>query len=225
MIGFIYLWRDADKSRFYLGSHIGSPDDRYICGSKRMLKVYKERPQSFKRRIVKMVEFQHYLELRALEQKYLDLIKPHEFGRKYYNVSRNAYGADPQLASVWMRGNTNMKGKPCSPEKRAKISAAQKGKIISLQARQNMSAAKKGWRWFTNGIQERFCLVPPAPDWVIGQIKGKRGGSFPGMGPKISASKKLAYDRNRALFGYAVSPETRMKISATKKLRAASALA
>lgn len=46
--------------------------------------------------------------------------------------------------SVAMMGNKNGLGKPCSEEKKRKISVAQKGKKLSDEHRENISKAKKG---------------------------------------------------------------------------------
>lgn len=46
--------------------------------------------------------------------------------------------------SAAMAGNKNGLGKPCSEQKRAKISAAQKGRRLSEEHKRKLSAAKKG---------------------------------------------------------------------------------
>ena len=92
-IGFVYIWYDKLRKLYYIGSHKGNVDDRYICSSSRMLKAYKKRPQDFKRRIIKFTN-----NLIKEEQKYLDMIKNEEllYGKKpkYYNVKRFAAGGD-----------------------------------------------------------------------------------------------------------------------------------
>lgn len=35
---FVYCWTDHKRSKLYIGYHKGSPDDGYVCSSKRMLK-------------------------------------------------------------------------------------------------------------------------------------------------------------------------------------------
>ena len=92
-IGFVYIWYDKLRKLYYIGSHKGNVNDRYICSSSRMLKAYKKRPQDFKRRIIKFTN-----NLIKEEQKYLDMIKNEEllYGKKpkYYNVKRFAAGGD-----------------------------------------------------------------------------------------------------------------------------------
>lgn len=88
--GFIYLWRDRKSGQFYLGSHLGFEDDGYVCSSRWMRSAYKKRPGDFKRRIIKRVG--SYDELITEEQRFLDMIKPEEFGVKYFNYQPKAKG-------------------------------------------------------------------------------------------------------------------------------------
>jgi hypothetical protein len=92
-IGFVYIWYDRLRKLYYIGSHKGGVNDRYICSSSRMLKAYKKRPHDFKRRIIKYTN-----NIIEEEQKYLDMIKCEEllYGKKpkYYNVKRFAAGGN-----------------------------------------------------------------------------------------------------------------------------------
>src|SRR5581483_2474303 len=207
MYGFIYLWRDAKHKRFYLGSHTGAENDGYICGSKRMLRAFRERPHDFRRRIILHAEVNSHIELKEIEQRVLDLIKGHEFGTRYYNVSPRAYGADPVLASKWMRGNQHGKGKPCSEEKRRKIALAQIGKIIPAHQREKMRKAKLGKKQTPQAIEARFAKI--------------RGIKRPLSGINISAAKKRKNAERRAILGYVHSEETRAKIAASQRVRMA----
>ncbi len=87
--GFIYLRRDSKHKKFYIGSHWGKKNDGYICSSTNMRENYKNRKSNFKRRILKKV-YTNRQELLVEEQRWLDMIKPEEFGIKYYNISRKA---------------------------------------------------------------------------------------------------------------------------------------
>ena len=87
--GFIYLWFDRKHKRFYLGRRWGKTTDKYICSSNWMKQAYNRRPNDFKRRILSYV----YSSKEALvveEQRWLDLIKDNELGKRYYNYSKNA---------------------------------------------------------------------------------------------------------------------------------------
>lgn len=49
------------------------------------MKAYKRRPNDFRRRILEKV-YTNRKDTFIAEEKYLDSIKPHEFGKKYYNL-------------------------------------------------------------------------------------------------------------------------------------------
>lgn len=106
--GFIYLWFDRKHKRFYLGSHLGTENDGYICSSKWMKQSYKRRPQDFRRRILKRYIRKQFL--KEEEKKWLNLIKSEELGKRYYNLSKI------------MNGNGWEKDKPRTEEEKKKIS-------------------------------------------------------------------------------------------------------
>lgn len=92
--GFVYIWFDVYRKKYYIGSHMGSKDDGYVCSNKRMLCAYKSRPSTFKRRIL-FEGFIDRLKLLAEEQKWLDMIDVSELnGIKYYNEKKFATGGD-----------------------------------------------------------------------------------------------------------------------------------
>lgn len=83
--GFIYIWFDRKHKKYYIGSHLGTEYDGYVCSSRWMRQSYKRRPHDFKRRIL-----QRNIEKRLLkEQEYqwLKLIKEDELGFRYYNLN------------------------------------------------------------------------------------------------------------------------------------------
>lgn len=49
---FVYRWDDYKTGKFYIGCHLGQPDDGYICSSVWMLHEYKLRPNDFYRTIL-----------------------------------------------------------------------------------------------------------------------------------------------------------------------------
>lgn len=49
---FVYCWSDNATAKVYVGVHKGTPDDGYICSSKRMMPEYKSRSQDFSRQII-----------------------------------------------------------------------------------------------------------------------------------------------------------------------------
>lgn len=105
--GFVYIWRDNLKHKYYIGSHLGPTNDSYIGSNKWLKAAYKKRPESFKRRVLtyldtdygsSLANLQH---LQMIEQKWLDLIKDTELAQsqnvvvgsyRYYNMKKIAAG-------------------------------------------------------------------------------------------------------------------------------------
>jgi hypothetical protein len=83
--GFVYIWFDRKHKRYYIGAHWGTEYDGYVCSSSWMKKAYSRRPQDFKRRILERV-YSNRKQTFIAEEKYLDLIKKEEFGKRYYNL-------------------------------------------------------------------------------------------------------------------------------------------
>ena len=115
--GFVYIWFDVGRSRFYIGSHWGREDDGYICSSSAMYEARKRRPQDFKRRIVARV-YTNHRDLLMEEQRWLYMIPDEQFGKKYYNI--NAMSGD---RCWWMNKETK-------EQVIEKISQSRKGKCL-----------------------------------------------------------------------------------------------
>lgn len=92
--GFIYIWKDTKRNKFYIGSHQGSVGDGYIGSNNRLRTAYNSRPETFRRKILEFVIFEHHKELRDREEYWLQMIKPEELTIKYYNEKRLASGGD-----------------------------------------------------------------------------------------------------------------------------------
>jgi hypothetical protein len=202
--GFIYLWRDKKAGMFYLGSHFGSPDDGYVCGSKRMKRAYRKRPQDFRRRIIQHIEAENHVEVKAIEQRWLDLIPPGDV--RHYNLSRRAHGADPALASEWMKGNTNSAGRVPTEKWRKAMTARFKGKPLSEEHKAKLKAARN----------RRSPHSQETKDKIGAAHRGRKNDN----GAQISAGKIAAYAHRRELTGMGHDPATVAKISATKQAAA-----
>lgn len=107
--GFVYLWYDAKRKWFCIGSHMGSLEDGYTSSTGFMDNAYKKRPQDFKRRVLYYYNGSDQKELLAEEQKFLDRIKIEELciGQnkkngtiRYYNVKKTASGLNGETASI-----------------------------------------------------------------------------------------------------------------------------
>mgnify|MGYP006921363124 CR=1 FL=1 len=88
--GFIYLWHDKKHKRFYVGSHWGTEQDGYVCSSTWMLQAYRKRPGDFKRRIIE--RFYDRSKTNDVEHRWLQMIKPEELKKRYYNFHNYRFG-------------------------------------------------------------------------------------------------------------------------------------
>jgi len=153
--GFVYVWRDAKKNRYYVGSHWGREDDGYICSSPWMKRAHANRPRDFKRRIVKRV-YSNRLDLYEEENRWLSMIKPEEMNTriksrdgprksiKYYNLQKIA---KPQKS-------TDRQKPQMTPEQ-----LAERGRKIS-EAKQKRAAEREAATG--SRISERFAAARAA---------------------------------------------------------------
>ena len=135
--GYVYIWYDTVAKLFYVGGHYGRIDDKYICSNKSMLRAYKNRPHSFRFRVLQKT-YGDTKNLREIEQEWLNLIKDKELlltqnvqnkTTRYYNVKKQSTGGNGLGTN---KGNSNIgghnKGKPMSDIQKKKISLALKNK-------------------------------------------------------------------------------------------------
>lgn len=92
--GFIYIWHDTLKNKFYIGSHKGTLDDGYTGSGKYFKDTYNKRPDKFKRRILEHVSFTELKQLHEREEYWLNQIEDKELSVKYYNQKKVATGGD-----------------------------------------------------------------------------------------------------------------------------------
>ena len=130
--GFVYIWFDRKHKRYYVGCRWGNINDGYVCSSVWMKKAHKNRPNDFKRRILK-TDISTRKETYIEEQRYLNMIKPEEIKIKYYNIciTNNEvwHKYDENIKTIGQKISASKKGKssgPCSPEKAKAISEAKK---------------------------------------------------------------------------------------------------
>lgn len=138
--GFIYIWYDRKRKMFYIGSHLGTEDDGYVCSSKRMRDNYKNRPEDFKRKILESNISRK--DVIWSEKCWLWFVDPKQLGKKYYNMTR-----DPASAPKWHTAEERKKvvlakrletinGR--TEEEKAKINlAVSKGKKKAFQERRD----------------------------------------------------------------------------------------
>jgi len=137
--GFVYIWYDKKKTRFYIGSHWGTVDDGYICSSSWMKKTYKIRPTDFNRRILNITKNRN--DLLEQEEVWLKKIKDHELGKRYYNLKNTNIGhwstndttreSIKQKLSEKHRGRVYNRGWHLTEEQKQHLSKINKGKPIN----------------------------------------------------------------------------------------------
>lgn len=160
--GFIYVWRDRKHNRYYIGSHWGTENDGYICSSTWMRNAYRRRPEDFKRRIIAWVNTSR-VDLLVEEERWLQMIQPHEIKHRYYNIRRDTqhlwHSVDDgvklsigqKISAAKMGKSPNWKdpterGRRISEGKKKALEARllETGSKFTEEHRQRMSAAKKG---------------------------------------------------------------------------------
>ena len=214
MCGFIYIWRDRKQNRYYIGSHVGDPSDGYVCSSSWMLQAYKKRPEDFKRRILEYVSDRERLNSR--EHHWLQKIKPHEMGKRYYNLRNHRFGhwtTDEQrrmtVGQKISQSRLNM-----SEESRNSYRGRDGRKYVTEQMREKCRAARA-----------KQIMTPEHREKIL---QAKLGGShseetrlkisLKGKGRKLSEEtrRKMSLAR-KGRPGRSTSAETREKISQSVK--------
>jgi hypothetical protein len=101
---FVYCWTDWAKDKLYIGVHIGSPDDGYVCSSIPMKEERFTRPGDFTRTIVASGSKENMYSFERTLLKVVDAKNdPH-----YYNKS-NGGGAGVAGEKHWAYGLTGDK--------------------------------------------------------------------------------------------------------------------
>lgn len=121
MEAFLYCWTNITNNRMYIGSHVGTENDGYICSSKSMLKEYKDHPNNFIRTIIAHGSEEDIRNLETTILYNLDAANNTEF----YNLNNHAY---PQK-SGWKHTN----------ESKVKIGATAKGRKHSDRTKAKLS--------------------------------------------------------------------------------------
>lgn len=125
--GFVYIWRDNLKNKYYIGSHLGPTTDSYVGSNKWLKAAFKKRPHTFKRRILTYLSIDqgdtssNLKKLHELEQLWLNLIDDSELStslnvtactNRYYNMKKIAAGGSHKghtknrKSSSWNKGVT-----------------------------------------------------------------------------------------------------------------------
>jgi hypothetical protein len=144
--GFVYIWHDRKRKKFCVGSHYGSPTDKYISSTGHLKSAFKKRPEDFRRKILWKLEIPDLKLLQRHEQYWLDMIKIEELGVKYYNYKKHASGGngprtresiDKAIATFKQNGYVH------SNETRCKISKALIGKSHTSEVIERIANLRK----------------------------------------------------------------------------------
>lgn len=191
--GFVYLWKDVKRNKFYIGSHLGTLDDGYLGSNRRFLSAIQSRPESFKRRILCFFEEITSIELLKEEQRWLDLIDETELhGNKYYNEKKVAAGGDI-VSTLSIEGRarhstrSNKSARRISEQYDLDIFVAMR-RLRKLQKNEKLSKHKPGEFWTGRKHREESLKK-------MSVSASKRG--YRGKGYQTEESRKLI-SRNNA---------------------------
>lgn len=151
---FVYLWYDTTRKMYYIGQHTGKLNDQYTSSSRWLSGEIRYRPKEFKRRIIKTFITKH--EAQVYEGYLLTLIKPDEFGLRYYNLKHGA----PIGTLPWNTGKSNV----YTMETLEKMSNAKKGKVSPTKGKPNPYAStngKKGALKLSKTVSGRRMAIRP----------------------------------------------------------------
>lgn len=144
--GFVYLWFDKIKKMYYIGSHWGTEDDGYICSSNWMRNTYKRHPQDFKRRIISKI-YTNRIDTFLEEEHYLQMIKPEELRKRYYNISNSVKDHwcqyPEKVKKLSEKISIALTGRKQSKETKQKRSTSLQGHSVSEHTRQRASETHK----------------------------------------------------------------------------------
>ncbi len=210
--GFIYIWMDKKNKKFYIGSHYGTVDDGYICSSTWMLRAYKKRPKTFKRRILQLVDNRNMIN--EVEYEWLQLIKPEELkGKKYYNFynHRFCHWSTDKRSRMSAKEKMSLAKKSMSEDARAiwkeKIRQASLGRTLSESARQKCRIARQ------NQVitPEHRAKIAKSNTGKIASNETREKISKAWLGRKHSIETKMKMSKSRRKRG-PMSEETKSKL-------------
>ena len=194
--GFVYIWRDRGKDRYYIGRHWGNKDDGYICSSNWMRMSYKRRREDFRRRILCICKTKE--ETNKKEFEWLSLIKDEELGKRYYNFKKK-YSEYTEHSiytcvkiSKKLKGRTSpRKGKKLTEETKQKIREFNLGKCLSEEQKEKISKSMLG----KTRSSEHCKKISESKKGKIPWNKGKKGVYSEESNKKRSETEKITKNR------------------------------
>lgn len=192
--GFTYCWSDHRDAKVYVGIHLGSPDDGYVCSSKTMLAEYKSRPLDFTREIL---FFGPYDMCAKFEKSLIDGLFKQDKSTHYNRSNGRKVLLDDEVREKMKIKAT---GRKLSDETKRKISLAKMGSIsprrgvkATAETLKKMSESRKG------------CIGPNVGRKFSDEAKEKMSAGQKNRAPfpaehraKLSAASKAAWAKRKA---------------------------
>ena len=96
----------------------------------------------------------------------------------YNPITKQTKGIAPgktiPLGFIKGRGESPLKGIPLTEKTKQKLSQSKKGKKQSLLQRQKQTLRQLGCKWWTDGVNCKFCKDCPGEGWKLGRIIKKK---------------------------------------------------
>lgn len=205
--GFVYIWRDSKRKRYYIGCHWGRENDSYICSSTWMKLNYKKHPEVFKRRIVSLV-YTNKKDLLEEEYRWLSMIKPSELGNRYYNKHNRHFNHwssnDNSSLTIGQKISESHKNHPGG------WGQWNRGRVVSQEKRDKIAETlrSKGPR---TDISDTLKSLWKDPEYRVRMTK-----SHQGKKASEETKRKMSESRKGKKLG-PVSEERRKKMSEARK--------
>jgi len=131
MTGFVYKWTDSSNGKYYIGSHLGDPSDKYKGGGTVFRRAYKKRKECFSREVLYIGA-----DFRELEEFILEELDAANDDMSY-NLKNKAIGAG-------FGTDNHMYGKSLTDDAKEKLREHNLGKKHSLATLKKMRSTRKG---------------------------------------------------------------------------------
>ena len=146
---FTYCWTDKKTHKLYVGVHLGSEDDGYICSCKLMLDEYAKRPEDFSRQVIAHGYYQDMIAFETSILKTVDAAKSdafyngHNGDGKFYNKGHSEETKKKLKIARNKRVDKPREGKPFSEEAKVKLSLSAKKRSKTLEGQNHVKTAAK----------------------------------------------------------------------------------
>lgn len=218
IIGFVYLWRNTNTKKSYIGSHIGHINDGYIGSGTHFKNAYRKDPLSFRRRILEYVDGD-VSDVIERETYWLNLASKNP--NKYYNkifvsVGLHPYSYDALQAMKFSKIGRKWFTDGISDWMLYEHEGVERGLVMGRTKRSSIYHSNKDTRWITNkGLEMKISKHQDVPDgWSLGRSEQSH----------IVAKSKILSNETKdkiraANKGLIKSNQARQKMSESKKGR------